>query len=120
MRQAGILAAAGLVALEETPRRLGEDHRNAKFLAEGLARIPGISIDPAKVETNIVVLDVAGTGLPSAEISARAKALGLLFNGINERTMRMVTHYDVDRAACARALEVVEEATSAASSKAAS
>jgi threonine aldolase len=107
MRQAGVLAAAGLIALEETPKLLADDHCNAKFVAEGLSRIPGLAIDPAKVMTNIVIFDVSGTGLASAEISARLKQRGVLINGINERQMRAVTHYDVDRAACEQALEAV-------------
>ena len=107
MRQAGVLAAAGLIALEETPKFLADDHCNAKFVAEGLSRIPGIGVDPAKVMTNIVIFDVSGTGLASAEISARLKQRGVLINGINERQMRAVTHYDVDRAACEQALEAV-------------
>ena len=107
MRQVGVLAAAGLIALEDTPKRLHDDHGNAKFLAEGLARIPGIQIDPRKVATNIVVFDVSSTGLASAEISARLKQRGVLINGINERLMRAVTHYDVDRAQCSRALEAL-------------
>jgi threonine aldolase len=110
MRQAGVLAAAGLVALEETPRRLPDDHANAKFLAEGLARIRGIQVDPAKVATNIVVFNVSGTGLVSADISLRLKQLDVLINGINEREMRAVTHYDVDRAGCEKALEALAEA----------
>jgi threonine aldolase len=107
MRQAGVLAAAGLVALEETPRRLPEDHANARFLAEGLAHIPGIQVDPQKVATNIVIFDAGGTGLSSAEISARLKRRGVLINGIDAHRMRAVTHYDVDRAACAEALEAL-------------
>jgi threonine aldolase len=107
MRQAGVLAAAGLIALEDTPQRLPEDHANARFLAEGLARVPGIQIDARKVATNIVVFDVSGTGRASAEISARLKARGVLINGINERLMRAVTHYDATRADCAQALEAV-------------
>ena len=107
MRQAGMLAAAGLVALEDTPKRLPDDHSNAKLLAEGLARIAGIQVDSAKVATNIVIFDVSGTGLASAEISARLKQRGILMNGVNERLMRAVTHYDVDRAACEQALEAV-------------
>jgi threonine aldolase len=107
MRQAGVLAAAGLIALEDTPQRLPEDHANARFLAEGLARIPGIQIDPRKVATNIVVFDVSGTGRVSAEISAWLKARGVLINGINERLMRAVTHYDATRADCAQAIEAV-------------
>jgi threonine aldolase len=107
MRQAGVLAAAALVALEETPKRLADDHANAKFLAEGLARIPGIAVDLDKVVTNIVIFDVSGTGLASAEISSRLKQRGVLMNGINEQLMRAVTHYDVDRAGCEQALEAI-------------
>ncbi len=110
MRQVGVLAAAGLIALEDTPKRLPADHANARFLAEGLAQIPGIQADPEKTPTNIVIFDVSGTGSTPAEISARLKDRGVLINGINERQMRAVTHYDVDRAACARALEAVSEA----------
>src|SRR5207247_3998005 len=71
MRQAGVLAAAGLIALEQGPQRLEEDHRNARYLAEGLSRIPGVKIDPAKVQTNILVFDVAGTGMNANEIAKR-------------------------------------------------
>jgi threonine aldolase len=109
MRQVGVLAAAGLVALEESPKRLHIDHANAKFLAQGLAEIPGIKIDPAKVVTNILFLDVSGTGLTSFEISKRLAAQGVLANGVTPETMRMVTHYDVDRAGCKRALQVLRE-----------
>jgi threonine aldolase len=109
MRQAGVLAAAGLIALEETPKHLPEDHRNARFLAEGLARIPGIQADPQKVATNIVIFDVSGTGHTSAEVSACLKRRGVLINGVNERLMRAVTHYDVDRAGCAEALEALAD-----------
>jgi threonine aldolase len=110
MRQVGVLAAAGLIALEEMPKRLSNDHCNAKFLAEALARIPGIQIAPEKVATNIVVFDISGTGIAGAEISARLKQRGVLLNAINERQMRAVTHYDVDRDACASALQAVAEA----------
>ena len=104
MRQAGVLAAAGLIALEQMPGRLAEDHANAKFLAEGLAGIPGVRVNAAAVETNIVIFDVGGTGIPSGEFSSRLKAHGVLINGINAREMRAVTHYDVDRAGCETAL----------------
>ena len=113
MRQAGILAAAGLVALEESPAKLSVDHANARFLAEGLARIPGIQVDPAKVETNIVVFDVSATGHAPADVSARLSQRGVLMNAINDRCLRAVTHYDVDRAACAQALEAVAESLAA-------
>jgi threonine aldolase len=107
MRQAGVLAAAGLVALDQTPRRLPEDHANARYLAEGLARIPGIQIDPAAVATNIVVFDVGATGVTGAEISARLMAQGVRINAINPRKMRAVTHYDVSREECGEALEIL-------------
>jgi threonine aldolase len=110
MRQVGVLAAACLVALEESPPRLVQDHCNAKFLAEGLGRIPGIQIDPRRVATNVVVFDVSETGIVPAEISARLKQRGVLMNPINERQVRAVTHYDVDRQACAQALEALAEA----------
>ncbi len=109
MRQAGVLAAAGLVALEETPKRLHVDHANAQFLAGALAEIPGFKIDPAKVVTNILFLNVAGTGLTSSEISKRLAAQGILANGVTPETMRMVTHYDVDRPGCERAIRVLGE-----------
>jgi threonine aldolase len=109
MRQAGVLAAAGLVALEESPQRLHLDHENAKFLARGLAEVPGITIDPAKVVTNILFLEVTGTGLESFEISKRLAAQGVLANGVTAASMRMVTHCDVDRAGCEHALEVIRQ-----------
>src|SRR6266567_258666 len=100
MRQAGIIAAAGLVALEETPRRLNVDHENARFLAQELAELPGVKVDAAKVVTNIVIVDVSATGMTSFQISERLAQRGVLANGMSAETMRMVTHYDVDRAAC--------------------
>ena len=110
MRQVGVLAAACLVALEDSPRKLAADHANARFLAEGLARVPGIQIDPRKVATNIVVFDVSAAPLAPAEISGRLKQRGVLLNAINQRQMRAVTHYDANRQACAHALEMVAEA----------
>ncbi len=109
MRQVGVLAAACLVAMEESPKLLACDHANARFLAEGLARIPGIQIAPESVATNIAVFDVSATGIAPGEIGARLKRRGVLMNPINERQMRAVTHYDVDRPACAQALEILAE-----------
>lgn len=97
MRQAGILAAAGLVALEESPKRLHEDHANARRLAEGLADIPGIAIDVERVVTNIVIFDIKGTGKTSAEICSRLKDSGILAIGFGD-AIRMVTHCDVSAA----------------------
>ena len=115
MRQAGVLAAAGLMALEEGPKRLPIDHANAKFLAQGLTEIPGIKIDPRKVVSNILFFDVWGTGLASYEISKRLAAQGVLANGTNPQTLRMVTHLDVDRAGCERALQVLRQVVGAPS-----
>jgi threonine aldolase len=110
MRQAGVLAAAGLIALEEMPLRLHEDHANAHALAEGLAKIPGIRVDPRAVVTNIVIFDVGASPFTAAEIAGRLKSRGVLMNPIDQRRMRAVTHYDADAAACARALEILAEA----------
>lgn len=104
MRQAGILAAAGLVALEESPSRLHVDHENARFLAEGLAELHGVKIDPSKVKTNILFFDVSASGFTAQEVSKRLAAQGVLANGVGPSTIRMVTHFDVDRAGCGRAL----------------
>ncbi|MBM3812639.1 MAG: aminotransferase class I/II-fold pyridoxal phosphate-dependent enzyme [Acidimicrobiia bacterium] len=109
MRQAGVLAAPGLIALEEMPKRLHEDHANARFLAEGLSKIEGIRIEPAKVETNILIFDVAGSGLTGAEFSAALKQRGVLANAVAGTLMRMVTHYDVSHAECQTALGACEE-----------
>jgi threonine aldolase len=109
MRQVGVLAAAGLIALEEHPAKLAVDHANAKALAECLATIPGISIDPAAVESNIVIFDVSGVGVKPSEISARLKAEGVLMNAINDRQMRAVTHYDVTREDCEKAIAVLRK-----------
>jgi len=107
MRQAGILAAAGLIALEQGPAKLAIDHANAKLLAEGLAKIPGFKIDPAKVQTNIVICDISETGVTSAELSKRLHEQGVLANGVGPYAIRFVTHLDVSREQCAKALELV-------------
>ncbi|MDQ3798513.1 MAG: beta-eliminating lyase-related protein [Acidobacteriota bacterium] len=96
MRQVGVLAAAGLVALEETPALLHRDHENAKRLAEGVANLKGIAIDAEKVVTNIVIFDVTGTGKTSAEIVKRLKEEKILAIGFGG-AIRMVTHYDISR-----------------------
>lgn len=96
MRQIGILAAAGLIALEDGPDRLHEDHANARRLAEGLAEIEGISIDVEKVRTNIVIFDITHTGKTSAEIVAALQENGILAIGFGN-LIRMVTHCDVSR-----------------------
>jgi threonine aldolase len=105
MRQAGILAAAGLIALEQGPQKLATDHANAKFLAEALARLPGFMIDPAKVETNIVMCDVPGIGMTAYELAAKLGSNGVLASGYGPQLIRFVTHLDVSREQCAEALK---------------
>ena len=111
MRQAGVLAAAGLIALEQMPQRLSEDHANARLLAGRAVQIPGICVDVARVRTNIVILDTSGTDMPAAEISGRLKSEGILLNPIGPDKLRAVTHYDVSRADCERAAELLESVT---------
>jgi threonine aldolase len=109
MRQVGVLAAAGLVAIEESPKVLPEDHANAKRLAEGLAELRGVKIDPERVPTNIAIFDIAETGLTTAQFAGELKSRGVLANGINPKEMRMVTHYDVDREAIDRTIEAARQ-----------
>ena len=108
MRQVGVLAAAGLIAMEETPKRLYIDHENARFLAEGLAGLPGIAVDVERVVTNIVILDVAGTGKEQAAICRELEKAGILAIGWDTK-IRMVTHYDVSRADIVKTLDVMSK-----------
>jgi threonine aldolase len=106
MRQAGIMAAAGLHALEHHVERLAEDHANARALAAGLARLPGIALEPAAVETNIVIFDV--TGGPQAATRLRERLLreeGVRLSVVGPSTLRAVTHLDVDAGGIRRAIE---------------
>jgi threonine aldolase len=109
MRQAGVLAAAGLIALEEMPKRLCEDHANAKLLAEGLAKIDGVGVDATKVQTNIVIFDVSARRMTGAECSGRLMKAGVLANAVGEHAVRLVTHHDVTRADCEAAVGAVRE-----------
>jgi threonine aldolase len=107
MRQAGILAAAGLYALEHNVARLADDHANARRFAEPLARTPGIVLDAAAVVTNIVIWDLAPeVPMDAAAFVARAREQGLLVNAVGARRLRAVTHLDVDAHACAAAAEI--------------
>jgi threonine aldolase len=109
MRQAGIIAAAGVYALEHHIERLAEDHERARRLAEGLARIPGITLDPERVETNIVVFEVHG--LTGDEFGARTLAdHGVRFSVLGPSTVRAVTHLDVPADGIERALAAAREA----------
>ena len=105
MRQVGILAAAGLYALDHHVERLAVDHANAAILARRLAASPGVILDPGSVQTNIVMFRLADGAPDGAALVARARALGVLVNAIGPRTIRAVTHLDVSAESCARAGE---------------
>jgi threonine aldolase len=108
MRQVGILAAAGLIALEQGPKRLHEDHANARLIAEALANHPAVEIDVENVETNIVIFKLAaGSGAP--ELASRLKARGVLISAFGPGSIRIVTHLDVGRVACIDAAEALNE-----------
>jgi threonine aldolase len=126
MRQVGVLAAAGLVALEQGPARLADDHANAALLAARLAEVPGLEIDPATVETNILMVRLApalgadllaggaaGGSTPALVLLARLREAGVLAGAMGAEVVRFVTHRDVDRAAVARAAEVVARVAAA-------
>ena len=106
MRQAGVIAAAALYALDHHVERLAEDHANARMLAEGLAELPGVTLDPGTVETNIVIFEVAG----AAAVCARLWNEGVQLSPLDERRLRAVTHLDVDEADVQRALAVMRRA----------
>ena len=107
MRQAGIIAAAGLFALEHNVERLAEDHAHAKILARGLAGIPGIEVEP--VEPNLVFFGVARTGLSAADVVARLGARGVRMGASSRTRIRAVTHLDVTRADVERAVTIAQE-----------
>jgi len=113
MRQVGILAAAGLIALEQMSARLREDHANARLLAEALSHMEDVAIDLETVETNIVIFRLTG-GLSAAKLVARLKARGVLASSIGPDAIRLVTHLDVNRAACVTAAEALAEEIEAA------
>lgn len=109
MRQSGILASAALHALRNHRDRLGDDHAAAKAFAERMTRVPGASVDLARVETNIVNVDLDAP-LTGDGVSAAARELGLLVNASGPRRIRVVTHLDVKRAEVERAAELLGEA----------
>ena len=113
MRQVGVLAAAALVALEEGPKKLHVDHENAQLLAQGLAQIPGIGVQPDKVQTNIVLYDVGATGLGSTQFLKRLAERQVLGGPVDARRVRMVTHLDVDRNDIEQALRIIGEVVGA-------
>ncbi|HXG82445.1 MAG TPA: GntG family PLP-dependent aldolase [Pyrinomonadaceae bacterium] len=108
MRQVGVLAAAGLIALEETPKTLHIDHENAKLLAEGVANLNGVSIDAERVATNIVIFDVANAKLSAGEICAKLKKYEILASPFGS-AIRMVMHYDVSKKNIETTLKALHE-----------
>lgn len=110
MRQAGVLAAAGLIALETMPARLGEDHAHARLLAEAVARCPEVSIDLEAVQTNIVIFELgkgAGGSGDAPALVARLRDAGVLASALGPHTVRLVTHFDVSREECERSAEIL-------------
>jgi threonine aldolase len=96
MRQAGVIAAAGLVALEHMVDRLAEDHANARRMAEGLADIPGIVLDPSRVQTNIVIFELSQKSLRAADFCRRLVDYGVKMSPIEGGQIRAVTHYGIE------------------------
>lgn len=108
MRQVGVLAAAGLIALEKMPQRLAEDHENAQILARQLAEVPGLKLNPEKVVTNILVCDISGTKTNSAEFASLLKDKGVLIGTVDSTTVRMLTHHDVTRDDMYQAADIIK------------
>ncbi|MBT3916918.1 MAG: threonine aldolase family protein [Rhodospirillaceae bacterium] len=109
MRQSGILAAAGIYALDHLVDRLAIDHANARLLATRLAQIPGVKIDPLTVETNILIIDITEADLSGPEISAQLLKKGVRMGATGPNGLRAVTHLDVDEAGVVRAAETFAE-----------
>src|SRR5436309_510506 len=112
MRQAGVLAAAGLVALEKGPERLRIDHDNAKSLAIQVATVPGITLNAAKVQTNIVIFDLKKSGWSSSDLLQAIAMRHVLAVPVDNEKVRMVTHLDVDRSKIEKAAKVIREVMS--------
>jgi threonine aldolase len=114
MRQAGVIAAAGLIALEEGPKRLPEDHENAQILARGLAQIPGVQLDLNKVQTNIIIFDLSETPMQAPAFVERLRQRKVLAGAVDATRIRLVTHRDVSRSDIQAALRIIAEAAGAA------
>jgi len=114
LRQAGIVGAAALYALDHHVERLADDHANAQLLAREIAALPGVSLDPSSVETNIVFFDVAGSGRSAAAICAALEARGVQMGAFGPTVIRAVTHLDVSREDVMRAVACLREALAGA------
>ncbi|MHB0869855.1 MAG: low-specificity L-threonine aldolase [Chloroflexota bacterium] len=113
MRQAGILAAAGIVALEEMVDRLAEDHANARTLAEGIAGLPGVRVDLGAVQTNIVVVELVRDDLPPAQFIARMAELGVKVTPFGSNLVRLVTHHGIGSGDVERAIQAARKVLAA-------
>ncbi|MFB0524600.1 MAG: low-specificity L-threonine aldolase [Phycisphaerae bacterium] len=111
MRQAGIIAAAGIVALLQMVDRIAEDHKNARRLAEGIARIRGLSIDPARVQTNIIYFEVATDRLTAGNLVTELSKRGIKILRVGPSRLRMVTHYGISSEDIDLALAALAEVT---------
>lgn len=109
MRQAGILAAAGLLALDQMTTRLAEDHAHARLLAEAIAPLPGVHLDLARVQTNIVIFDLDPARRTPADLVAALRTRGVLASAIGPQSVRLVTHHDVSLQDCQRAAAILTE-----------
>jgi threonine aldolase len=110
MRQAGVIAAPGIIAIEKMVDRLKEDHANAKMLAEGLAKIEGISLDLSHVQTNIVFYDVTGLGIDAEKWVAKMKEFGVKAGAVDSGRVRMVTHRGIEKEDIEYTLSAAEKA----------
>lgn len=113
MRQAGVIAAAGIVALTEMVGRLAEDHANARLLAEGLAAIPGLRVDLARVQSDIVRFELVADRLGPADFLAAMRERGVLLGGMGGRVLRAVTHYGIGAGDVALAVAAARDALAA-------
>ena len=109
MRQAGVLAAAGIVALTEMVERLSEDHENAKVLCMGLSEIKGLHVDPERVFTNIVYIDITRSGLTESELAGRLETEGVRLIPVGPKRLRAVTHYHITKEDVNETLKIVSK-----------
>ncbi len=107
MRQVGIIAAAAIYALDNNMKRLADDHANARFLAGGLNNIKGLDIDMSRVQTNIIIADISKTGKNPAEVASLLAENGVLSVPFGPTTIRFVTHLDVSREECEKAVDII-------------
>jgi threonine aldolase len=107
MRQAGIIAAAGIVALEKMIDRLADDHRNARVLAEGCVKVKGLRVDLAHVQTNMVVVETSGLGVDDGIFVSKLKEKGVLAGAIGKGKVRFVTHRGIEREHVEVALDAI-------------